>query len=389
MTESTRSEDHSEACEPFECTSCTSPQRADNGATVYLTGLATALPPHELSQTDVAREATAMFAGKYADFNRLRPVFESTGIEKRYSVRPFEWFREEHGWPDRTTTYIEGATALFVESAKAALSDAGLAANKIDTVVTVSSTGIATPSLEAHALEVMGFRDDILRVPVFGLGCAGGVSGLAVAADLARARPGSNVLMVAVEICTLAFRTDKMTKANIVATALFADGAAAVVLSSERQSGTGDGAASSAPAIAIGPAGQVTWPGTLDVMGWNVDPVGFGAIFSKNIPTLVNERMRGAADDFLIRNDMTISDMTDVAFHPGGTRVIEALTDVFELAPSALDTERDVLRNHGNMSAPTVLFVLAQKRAVMKSGRVLMAALGPGFTASFLTLDVQ
>lgn len=362
-----------------EWTDCT---RSSDSPPAFLVGLATAVPPHKLPQTEVAREATSMFAGRYADFDRLRPVFESTGIETRYSVRPFDWFRQEHGWPDRTKTYLEGGTALFVQAATAALADAGLEAREIDTVVTVSSTGIATPSLEAHALEEMGFNPNILRVPVFGLGCAGGVTGLAIASDLARARPRSNVLMVAVEICTLAFRTDKMTKANIVATALFGDGAAAAVVS------TVESSASSAPAMRIGPSGQVTWPGTLDIMGWTVDPVGFGAIFSKNIPTLVHERMRGAAENFLRQHDMTLDQMKRVAFHPGGTRVIEALTDVFELPDETLETERDVLRHYGNMSAPTVLFVLARKRAMKSDGALLMAALGPGFTASFLSLDI-
>lgn len=328
-----------------------------------------------------------MFSGRFADFDRLLPVFESTGIEKRHSVRPFSWFREDHGWPDRTKTYIEGATDLFVASAQSALDEAELSAGDVDIIVTVSSTGIATPSLEAHAMARMGFRADVVRVPVFGLGCAGGVTGLAIAADLARGRPGANVLLVAVEVCTLAFRTDKMTKANIVATALFADGAAAVVLSTRAACGASH-TENAVREITINFSGQTTWPGTLDIMGWNVDPVGFGAVFSKNIPTLVHERMRTAADEFLATTPLTLADIETVAFHPGGTRVIEALTDVFELAPPTLDTERTVLRNYGNMSAPTVLFVLGEKRQAAKSGPLLMAALGPGFTASFLTLDV-
>jgi len=351
-------------------------------APVYLAGLATALPPHELPQREVAKEATSMFAGRYAEFERLLPVFESTGIETRYSVRPFDWFREDHGWPDRTQVYLEGATALFVDATAGALADAGLAANEVDIAVTVSSTGIATPSLEAHAMQAVGFRDDVLRVPVFGLGCAGGVSGLAIAADLARSNPGANVLLVAVEVCTLAFRTDKMTKANIVATALFADGAAAAVVSSKP---LGKGA--TVP-MKIGPAGQVTWSNTLDIMGWSVDPVGFGAIFSRNIPTLVQERMRPAAETVLARHNLEVDDFDRVAFHPGGTRVIEALTEVFDLPTEALATEREVLRKHGNMSAPTVLFVLAEKRRQSAEGSMLMAALGPGFTASFLSLTV-
>ncbi|MGI9408052.1 MAG: type III polyketide synthase, partial [Hyphomicrobiaceae bacterium] len=259
-------------------------EAVDDALPVRLAGLATAVPPHELKQGDIAREATALFSGRYADFDRLRPVFESTGIERRYAVRPFEWFREPHGWPDRTETYLQCGTDLFVKAATAALHNAGLRARDVDTVITVSSTGIATPSLEARALVDMGFREDIARIPVFGLGCAGGVSGLALAARLARAQPGSVVLMVAVELCTLAFRTDTLTKANIVATAVFADGAAAAVVSTAPANGTGNSG------TLLGASGQTTWPGTLDIMGWDVDPVGFGAIFSKNIPALVRER---------------------------------------------------------------------------------------------------
>ena len=167
---------------------------------------------------------------------------------------------------------------------------AGLAPRDIDTIVTVSSTGIATPSLEARALSRMGFRSDVTRVPVFGLGCAGGVSGFSIAARLAEARPGTNILLVVIELCTLASRPDSLTKANIVATALFGDGAAACVLRA------GDGGLAEIEA-----AGEYTWPETLDLMGWDVDPQGFGVIFARAIPPFVEANLRVAVDDVLER----------------------------------------------------------------------------------------
>ena len=197
---------------------------------VKLVSIATAVPPYVFEQSDVAAAAHRGFAGRYDDFERVARVFKSSGIRQRYAVRPIDWYLAPLGWPERSAAYLEGACQLFIDAATPALDDAGLRAADVDTLVTASSTGIATPSLEARAAGRIGFRADVERVPVFGLGCAGGVSGFSIASRLARSRPGSVVLLVAVEICTLAFRLDELTKANIVATALFGDGAAAWVL---------------------------------------------------------------------------------------------------------------------------------------------------------------
>ncbi len=340
-----------------------------------LLSLSTAVPPHVLKTADVIREASAIFAGRHIDFERLMPVFANTGIECRYSVRPYHWFRAEQGWPERTQAFIEGASALFREAASSALQQAGVAASEIDTIVTVSSTGVATPSIEARVMHGMGFRDCVRRVPVFGLGCAGGVSGLSLASRLAMAEPGSKVLLVVIELCTLAFRPDEMTKSNIVATALFGDGAAACVVSTK---GQGHGA--------IEHAGEHTWPGTVDVMGWRMDPQGFGAIFSRSIPDLAASDLRPAADQFLTRHDLSLAGIESWSFHPGGAKVITALESAFELEQGLLQDERAVLAGYGNMSAPTVLFVLDRALQSKSAGRRFVSALGPGFTASFITM---
>ena len=343
--------------------------------TPKLLSLATAVPPHVLRTSDVIREASSIFAGRHIDFERLMPVFGNSGIDCRYSVRPYAWFRENQGWPQRTAAFIEGATELFRDVATKAMAQAGVEPASIDTIVTVSSTGVATPSIEARVLSGMGFRDDTRRVPVFGLGCAGGVCGLSLAARLAKAEPGSKILLVVIELCTLAFRPDEMSKSNIIATALFGDGAAACVVSTD-----GDSLG------AIEHAGEHTWPGTIDVMGWRMDDQGFGAIFSRSIPDLAASDLRPAADQFLKRHGRSLADIDSFCFHPGGAKVVTALEDAFAINEGRLVNERAVLRDFGNMSAPTVLFVLERELAAAHPGRRFVSSLGPGFTASFITM---
>ena len=345
-------------------------------APASLLSLATASPPHDLPQDEVAAVARELFGPRFAEFERMSRVFESTGIERRQGARPISWFREPKGWPERTAVYLEVGEALFVEAAERALAAAGLTAADVDQIVTVSSTGVATPSLEARAHRRMGFRADVQRVPVFGLGCAGGVSGLSIAARLAEARPGSTVLLVAVELCTLAFRLDSLTKANVVATALFGDGAAAAVL----RAGDGGGLAT------IEGAGEHTWPETLDVMGWNVDPVGFGVIFARSIPPFAIQHVGPAVHGVLDRLGLQPADIGRFVCHPGGAKVVEAFEIALELAPGSLDLEREVLRDHGNMSAPTALFVLERALREQPQDRSVLLALGPGFTASAVSL---
>jgi alkylresorcinol/alkylpyrone synthase len=221
----------------------------------------------------------------------------------------------------------------------------------------------------------MGFRSDVARVPVFGLGCAGGVSGLSIASRLAEARPGTNVLLVALELCTLAVRHDELTKANIVAASLFGDGAAAVVLRA------GDGGA-----IRVEASGEKLWPDTLDIMGWSVDPEGFGVIFQRTIPDFVKEHMGPAVTEILSRMKLGNADVDRFVCHPGGTKVILALERALSLDQGTLDHEREVIADYGNMSAPTVLFVLERALAQGLPPRSLVTALGPGFTASCVSL---
>jgi len=340
-----------------------------------LLSLATAVPPHTYLQKDVMNAAWSVFGSRFPDYERFASIFTNTGIIKRHGVKPLEWYLTQRGWPERTAAYLEGAEALFVDAATKALADANLKATDVDTIVTVSSTGIATPSLEARVARRMGFRSDVARVPVFGLGCAGGASGLSIASKLAQANPGTNVLLVAVELCSLALRLDELTKANIVATSLFADGAAALVLRA------GDGGETLIEAV-----GEHLWPDTLGIMGWNVDPLGFGVIFRRTIPDFVTAELKPALTQILARMKLNLTDIDQFICHPGGARVIDAIETTMSLGQGTLEHERQVIADYGNMSAPTVLFVLERARAKGLPKRSLLTALGPGFTASCVSL---
>jgi alkylresorcinol/alkylpyrone synthase len=326
-------------------------------------------------QKDVLAAAWDVFGSRFPEFDRFSSIFSNTGIIKRHAVKPFDWYLEPRTWPERTEAFLEGAEALFVEVAEKALADADLTGRDIDTIVTVTSTGIATPSLEARVARRMGFRSDVMRVPVFGLGCAGGASGLSIASQLAQARPGTNVLLVTIELCSLAVRHDELTKANVVAISLFGDGAAAIILRA------GDGGATR-----IENAGEHLWPDTLGVMGWSVDPEGFGVIFRRTIPDFVTAHLNPAVVQILTNMQLSITDIDRFVCHPGGAKVIVALEAALALDQGTLDCEREVIADYGNMSSPTVLFVLEKVRTKGLPARSLLTALGPGFTASCVAL---
>ena len=345
------------------------------GQPVSLLSLATASPPHVLTQSEVEATARDLFSTRFPQFERIAPVFTTAGVRTRQFVRPVDWYVQPKGWPERTEVYLQGAVDLFVDAATQALSAADLKGSDIDIIVTVSSTGIATPSLEAHAMSRMGFRPDASRVPVFGLGCAGGVTGLGLAGKLAAATPGAVVLFVAVELCSLAFRLDDLTKADIVATALFGDGAAACVLRTGE-----DGFAQ------LVSSAERTWPDTLDIMGWRVDPAGLGVIFARSIPPFARDNLRPAMDAMLEAQNLALADVDRFLCHPGGMKVIEALEQSLSIPQGDLDHERAVLADHGNMSAPTALFVLDRARKTGLPPLSVVSALGPGFTASTVTL---
>jgi alkylresorcinol/alkylpyrone synthase len=343
---------------------------------VGLLSLATALPPYSVEQSVAKAKAREVFGGRKELFDRLASVFDNAGIARRHIVAPTEWYESPHGWNERNRVYLDACDALFLEAAAAAIERAGLDPSEIDGVVAVSTTGIATPSLDARNGPALGLRDDVRRVPLFGMGCAGGVNGLATAARLAAADPGSRWLYVTIETCSIAIRLDSDDPAAIVATAIFGDGAAAAVVRAGE------------PGIAtIAGSGERMWPDTLNIMGWRVEDPGLAVVFDRAIPPFIEAELAGAVDGMLAGMGRSRADIDRFCCHPGGVKVIDAIESALELPVGTLDLERDVLRDCGNMSAPTVLFVLDRLIQRGLPDQPLLPAFGPGFTCAGMLLE--
>lgn len=341
-----------------------------------LLSLATAVPPYIVEQSEAKALARQAFGGRKALFDRLSGVFDNAGIARRNLVAPQDWYLEPHGWRDRNAVYIAAAEQLFIDAATTAIGRAGLTPRDIDGIVAVSTTGIATPSIEARVAERIGFRDNVRRVPVFGLGCAGGVNGLSIASRLAVADPGSIWLFVTVETCSISIRLDSDDPAAVVATALFGDGAAAAVVTSGQHS-----------LAHITASAEKLWPDTLGIMGWDVEDAGLSVVFDRAIPPFIGAELAGAMDSMCTDLGVSRRDIDRLCCHPGGVKVIDAIESALDLNQGELNLEREVLRDHGNMSAPTVLFVLERLLARGLPDKVLMTAFGPGFTCAGLLLE--
>jgi alkylresorcinol/alkylpyrone synthase len=342
---------------------------------ITLLSLATAVPPHLVTQAE-AREIGRRAFRRTSLFDKLSPVFDNAAIATRHLVAPLNWYGEPHGWAERNAVYLDACEKMFEEAARSAIVRAGLRPDQIDGVVSVSTTGIATPSLEARVGPRLGLRPNVRRVPVFGLGCAGGVGGLALAARLAASDSGTNWLFVTVETCSISIRLDSDDPAAIVATALFGDGAAAAVVTTG-----GEGLAQ------ISGSAEKLWPDTLGIMGWRVEDPGLGVVFDRAIPPFIIENLAEAVDDMCVQLGIARDDIARFCCHPGGAKVVDAIEQSLGLPQGELNLEREVLRDHGNMSAPTVLFVLDRLIERGLPEQVLMTAFGPGFTCAGLLLE--
>jgi alkylresorcinol/alkylpyrone synthase len=349
--------------------------------------VATSLPAHRLAQEDLRRLADQVLPDSPSKAGVLE-VFRNARIDGRALAMPVEWYLQPHGFAERNAEFARVALDLVESASRDALANAQLQPKDVSAVVLVCTTGIATPSLEARLANRLGLRPDILRVPVFGLGCAGGVAGLARAADLAKADPGAHVLLVAVELCSLSFDITTalgvgaggVDKKSLVAASLFSDGCAACVVS---------GDATRSPGLRYVAGASHLFPQTERVMGWDVADDHLEVVLSPGIPDLVRKEMRGIVQPFLARSNGG-KPPEHWILHPGGARVVDAYKDAMGLRGGELRGTEETLREHGNMSSPTALFVLAraqQAGTLRKGDRALVAALGPGFAGEFALLE--
>ncbi|GEM46490.1 type III polyketide synthase [Deinococcus cellulosilyticus] len=343
--------------------------------TAILRSIATANPPHLLRQQDVERFAAHLFP-KYAVSRRHMEIFRNARIDTRAVSKPLEWYGEDHSFPEKNAAACEMALQLSIETAEQAISQAGLHPEDIEALVFVNTTVVSAPSLDAKLIQAIGLPLRTQRIPVWGLGCAGGAAGLARAADLVNSGK-KHVLLIAVEICSLTFIKEDHSKSNFVGAALFADGAAALVLSS-----SGEG-------IEILGGHSSLIPDSEDVMGWDVLESGLKVRFSRDIPTLLREVMPESLQNACEAHGLERKDLKHHVLHPGGVKVIEAYSEVTGVCMKHLDATLWVLRHFGNMSSPSVLFVLKKYlESPLRPGCGILTAMGPGFCAEHVLFRV-
>jgi alkylresorcinol/alkylpyrone synthase len=333
--------------------------------------VASALPPHRVGQEEAKTFARGMFSRRHGDFERLLPIFDNVHVENRYFCVPVEWFEQDHTFPEKNALYVEHALDLSEKAARRAMDRIGVDPDEVGAIFFVSTTGLSTPSLDSKLIFRLGLSEHTRRVPIWGLGCSAGAAGIARAAEHTRLYPDQLVLLVAVELSGLTFQRGDRSKSNLISTSLFADGAAAVLLGN-----------TSGPQVLGG--FSTTWPDTEDVMGWDLVETGLKVQLSKSVPIIVREKFRDNLEQACDALGLDFEDIRHFVLHPGGSKVLDAFEDVLGLEPGGLTTSRDVLRDCGNMSSVTVLFILERFLAggeFAKGDVGVLSAMGPGFSA--------
>jgi alkylresorcinol/alkylpyrone synthase len=356
------------------------------------------VPQYRVAQQEVAEFSRRHFGGRLAHHSNLMSVFTNAQIETRYFVSPLQWFAESHhSLKERNDLHIATAHAMSCAAARQALERAALSPRDVDYVVFVSTTGMATPSLDALLIDALDMGRHTRRTPVWGLGCAGGVAGLARAAEFTCAYPDKVALLVTVETCSTTFQFTDFSKKNFVATALFADGAAAAVIAGRDRlpSPTATCHLQTCPLppchLQFVGSYSTLFPNSRHVMGWDVIDTGLSVVFAPEIPARVARDMRAEIEQLMAQHGLTLRDARHFALHPGGARVLDAYMEGIGLQPEDLTHSWVVLRDYGNMSSPTVLFVLErlladEARRINPGEYVIMGALGPGFSSELALL---
>lgn len=353
-----------------------------------IVSISTYQPPHTLKQENAEELTKELFYEKVPRLERYLKVFESGGIETRHFCVPAEWHRSEHTFEERNNLYIELATEYSVQVIESCLQnkeflETPISSKEIDAIIFVSSTGISTPSIDARVMNQLAFSDRLKRIPLWGLGCAGGAAGVSRAYDFCKAHPQAKVLVVCVELCSLTFQPNDFSKSNLVGASLFADGAACALICGDEVT---------IPLRKLTPSilttGSKWMPDSENVMGWDIKNSGLHVVFQKSIPSIITTWLGPFIEQFLLEQQLYSEQLTHFIAHPGGKKVLKAYENALYLTEQKTDISREILRNYGNMSSPTVLYVLEQ--FMLNEGQVndigLLVALGPGFCAEAVLL---
>lgn len=346
-------------------------------------GTSQVLPRHRYDQKALAAVAARLLAGSTTAPGVVERLFARVGVAERYLALEADAYERLSGFGARNDAWIDAALTLGAEAVERALDDAGVAASDVHMLLTTTVTGLAVPSIDARLMNRLPFRSDLKRIPLFGLGCVAGASGIARAADYLRGHPDDIAVVLSVELCSLTVQPDDASVANIIATGLFGDGAAAVVLAGS--------ARDTAPQSTVRVIDSLScfFPDTERVMGWDVGDRGFKIVLSPEVPTLAREGLPPLIDDLLARNDLVRSDVTSWIAHPGGPAVVAGMIDGLGLSPDALAETRRSLAEVGNLSSASVLFLLDdfRKRVRPPAGSyAVLLAMGPAFAAEAVLL---
>jgi alkylresorcinol/alkylpyrone synthase len=339
--------------------------------------------PDKVDQQTVKEQARDMFSVDFPQVDRLIQAFDNTGIVTRNFVKPLNYYAETTTFKQRNDEYIKLALQYSVEAAEAVIAKAGINKENITDIIFLSTTGLATPSIDALIINQMKLNPHINRTPVWGLGCAGGVSGVAKANMAAKANPDAIVLLIAVELCSLTLIKSDYSKSNFIGSSLFSDGVAACIVK-------GDSHSQPKPQITFKATSSKLYYDSLEVMGWDFRGDGFKVVFSKDIPTFINQNISKDIEDFLAKHDLQLGDIKNFIFHPGGKKVLDAYADALQIEDDFLKNTREVMNDNGNMSSVTVLYVLEKFIATgFEDGYGLMLAMGPGFSSEMVLLDMK
>jgi alkylresorcinol/alkylpyrone synthase len=342
--------------------------------------------PYQVNQEETKRYVKQLFARSFSPIDRLLKVFENGEIRSRSFVQPLEWYKEKHRFSEKNDVYIESAIQYGCEAIRKCLQhpvflQKPIEYDEIDAIFYISTTGLATPSIEARMMNVLPFSPHTKRIPIWGLGCAGGAAGIARAYEYCLAFPTAKVLVIAAEFCSLTFQPNDHTKSNLIGTSLFSDGVACVCVA-------GDQAADARVRPRVVATQSALMPNSEEVMGWDIRDDGLFVIFSKDIPSLIRSWLKPQVRSFLQKHHLSISDIRHFIAHPGGKKVIDAYEEAFGINKEQTNVSFQVLQEFGNMSSATVYVVLERfmKTSIPEGDYGLMVALGPGFSAEMILL---
>jgi len=335
--------------------------------------------PHAVPQAGVREAVAELFAGKMAGLPRLLAVFDHARIATRRLMRPLSWYGKGASAAECNRIYQEEGGAMLLAAARAALARARVAPEEIDQVLFVSSTGLSTPTLDVRLINELVLRPTVSRLPLWGLGCAAGASGLSRAFEYCQGRPQARVLVAALECCSLNFLAGDLSRKNLVATALFSDGAAAAVVA-------GDGVATAG--VEIVATRSTLFADSSRIMGWDFRDEGMALVLSPRLPLLVREKLAPEVDALVAAEHVERSEVVHYLFHPGGARIIDACREALELRPADLALTEEELGRHGNTSSVSVLAVLSSwlEGACRTPGYAILGSFGPGFSSELLLL---